>query len=73
MFLVAGTAILAVWAARNMAVFAVVATPILSRQLDEVVRERKKDGKLAISRTFATADSILNWVLLFIVLLGGVA
>lgn len=71
MFLVAGTAILAVWAARNMAVFAVVATPVLSRQLDGWLEE--KGWQISPSKELSPRLIRLNWVLLFIVLLGGLA
>ena len=71
MCLAGGTAILALWAARNMAVFAVVATPILSRQLDVLLEE--KGWQITPSKDLTPRMIQLNWALIFIVFLGGLA
>lgn len=69
--LVAGTAALALWSARNIAVFAVAATPVLSRQVDAWLTER--NWQILPSQHISPGMTRLNWILLGVVLLGAVA
>lgn len=69
--LTAGTALLALWAARNIAVFAVAATPVLSRQVDAWLTER--NWQITPSQQATKQQIRLNWILLIVILLGGVA
>jgi hypothetical protein len=71
LILVAGTALLALWAARNIAVFAVAATPALSRQVDAWLAER--GWRITPSGQAAGRMLALNWVLLVLVLVGVLA
>lgn len=69
--LVSVTASLGLVAGRNIALFAVVATPVLTYHLDSVLRER---GWVLASPRFATPlQSRLNLVLIALVLLGALA
>ncbi|MCZ7544119.1 MAG: hypothetical protein M5R40_11580 [Anaerolineae bacterium] len=66
--LTAGTAFLALTAARNIAVFAVVATPVLTRHVDAILDERGWQV-----RPQAAARGAMRWVnlaLLVLILLG---
>jgi len=65
-----GTAFLALWAGRNIAVFAVVATPVLSRLVDAFLEER--GWRIRPLRKMRGWQAALNWVLLALVMLGGV-
>ncbi|MBZ0320913.1 MAG: hypothetical protein K8L91_31150 [Anaerolineae bacterium] len=69
--LTAGTALLALWASRNIAVFAVIATPVLSRQVDAWLTERK--WQLTPSRQPTASQVRLNWILLIVVLFAAIA
>jgi hypothetical protein len=69
--LAAGTALLALWAARNIAVFAVAATPVLSRQVDAWLTER--GWQITPSRQAAGRMITLNWLLLLLVVVGALA
>ncbi|MCD4686731.1 MAG: hypothetical protein K8S97_12415, partial [Anaerolineae bacterium] len=66
--LVTGTAFLALTAGRNIAVFAVVATPVLSRHLNAWMEDR--GWRLRLRRTITPRMAMLNWVLLILVLFG---
>jgi hypothetical protein len=69
--LVSGTAFMALLAGRNIAVFAVVATPVLTYHLDSILTER---GWALRSRSRVTAGMArINLVLLIVVLLGAAA
>lgn len=69
--LVAGTVALALWSARNMAVFAVAATPLLARQLDAWLNER---GWQIIPNPEINPRLLrLNWLMLGLVILVAVA
>lgn len=65
--LAAGTAALALWSARNIAVFAIVATPLLSRQLDAWLTS--KGWQIQPSRSLTSTQQRLNVALALIVLL----
>jgi hypothetical protein len=69
--LVVGTAILALFAARNIAVFAIVATPILSRQVADFLEER--GWRLPPPSPLTRAKLWLNWALLGLITLGALA
>ncbi len=69
--LVAGTAGLALWSGRNIAVFAVAATPVLARQVDGWLNER--GWQLQPSQKVTPRMMRLNWLLLMLVLVGGLA
>jgi hypothetical protein len=66
--LVTGTAFLALWASRNIAVFAVAATPMLSRLLDAWLTER--GWQITPTKKISPRMARLNWVLLLLVLIG---
>lgn len=69
--LVSGTAFMALLAGRNIAVFAVVATPILTYHLDAALRER---GWLLQGARYATPlQARVNLALLVLVLIGAAA
>lgn len=63
-----GTAFMALLAGRNIAVFAVVATPVLTRHLDAILQER--GWALQPLRRVSAGMGMLNVVLLMLVLLG---
>jgi hypothetical protein len=67
--LVTGTAFLALTAGRNIAVFAIAATPVLSRHVDIWLTDRGWQVKQR--RTLSKPMIIINWVLLGLVILGG--
>ncbi|NDJ85957.1 MAG: hypothetical protein GYB66_08735 [Chloroflexi bacterium] len=69
--LAAGTAMLALWSARNIAVFAVVATPLLSHQLEAWLASR--GWQIQPARDLSARMITLNWVLLGVVSLGALA
>lgn len=66
--LVTGTALLALWAGRNIALFAIVATPVLARMVDAFLQER--GWIIHPMRKVRGARLVINWVLLSVVLLG---
>lgn len=66
--LVAGTAAMALLAGRNIALFAVVATPVLSRQVDAWLAEQ--GWRLRPRQTVSGRMLLANWVLLALVSLG---
>lgn len=66
--LVSGTAFMALLAGRNIALFAVVTTPVLARHVNAFLVERGWEVRPAARMTPAMAR--LNWVLLIVVLLG---
>jgi hypothetical protein len=67
--LVCGTAVMALTAARNIAVFAIAATPVLSRHLNIWLVDHGWQMKLRsrMSKTML----IVNWALLVVIALGG--
>lgn len=67
--LLVGTLLLALWAGRNIAVFAIVAAPALSRLVDAYLDQR--GWQLRPMKSVKGTRLILNWVLLGVVLLGG--
>ena len=69
--LILGTALLALWAGRNIAMFAVVATPVLSRLVDAFLTER--GWQIRPMKTVRGVRLLLNWIFLFVILLGGLA
>lgn len=69
--LAVGTAFLSFWAGRNIAVFAVVGTPILSRLVDDFLSER--GWQVRPMKSVKGARLALNWMLLVVVALGGLA
>jgi hypothetical protein len=69
--LVSGTAFMALLAGRNIAVFAVVATPVLTYHLDSILTER--GWALQPVRRVSAGMARLNLVLLIVVLLGCLA
>ena len=66
-----GTLLLALWASRNIALFAVVATPTLSRQVDAYLTER--GWQIRPMKSVRGARLILNWALLILIVFGGLA
>jgi hypothetical protein len=68
MTLVLGTLLLALWAGRNIALFAVVAAPALSRLVDAFLTEQ--GWQIHPMRKVQGFRLILNWVLLILILLG---
>lgn len=66
-----GTALLALWAARNIALFAVVATPALSRLVDAFLSER--GWQIRPIRRVRGFKLLLNWTLLAVILFGAAA
>lgn len=69
--LVCGTAFMALTAGRNIAVFAIAATPVFSRHLDAWLTER--GWQVRPRRRMSNSMLALNWVLLIIVGLGALA
>lgn len=69
--LVTGTGFMALLAGRNIALFAVVATPILARHAEAFLADRGWALRGAAKTTPGRAR--LNWALLALVLLGGLA
>jgi hypothetical protein len=67
--LVGGTAFLALTGGRNIAVFAIAATPVLSRHVDAWLTDR--GWQLQPVRRVAGRMLVVNWVLLILILLGG--
>ncbi len=67
--LLVGTLLLALWAGRNIAVFAIVAAPALSRLVDAYLDQR--GWQLRPMKSVKGTRLILNWMLLGVVLLGG--
>jgi hypothetical protein len=68
--LVSGTAFLALMSGRNIALFAVVATPVLASHLEEFLRDR--GWQIRPVTRVRPAMARLNWLLLALVLMGGV-
>lgn len=66
-----GTMLLALWAGRNIAVFAVAATPALSRLVDAYLDER--GWRLRPIKTIKGTKLLINWILLVVVAFGGLA
>ncbi len=69
--LVSGSAAMALMAGRNIALFAVVATPVLSRQADAWLAER--GWRLRPRRTVSRGMLLVNWALLVLVSMGALA
>lgn len=69
--LVTGTAFMALTAGRNVAVFAIAATPVLTRHLDAWLTDR--GWQVRPRRTMTSGMLRLNWILLILVMLGGLA
>lgn len=69
--LVSGTALMALMAGRNIAVFAIVATPALSRNLNAWLEQR--GWQLRPLRRVHGPQLVMNWVLLALVALGTAA
>lgn len=69
--LTAGTVLLALWAGRNIAVFAVAATPALSRLVNAYLEER--GWHLRPMKNVKGTRLVINWILLMIVAFGGLA
>ncbi len=67
--LCAGTAFMALLAGRNIAVFAVVATPVLTRHLDAILSERS--WVIRSLKSVSPVMGLLNAILIGIVLMGG--
>jgi hypothetical protein len=67
--LTGGTALMGLMAGRNIAVFAIVATPVLSRHVNAWLTER--GWVIRPVRRVSGPMLVLNWVLLIVVLLGG--
>jgi hypothetical protein len=68
--LVTGTAFMALTAGRNIAVFAIAATPVLSVHVNAWLTERGWQPRLR--RRMSRATLAINWVLLAVVILFGV-
>lgn len=66
--LVAGTGFLALSSGRNIAVFAVAATPVLSRHVNAWLTDR--GWQIRLRRTITPRMAALNWILLGLVILG---
>jgi hypothetical protein len=69
--LIAGTTALALWSARNISTFAIVATPLLARQLDAWLQSRGWD--ITPSAKATQQQSRLNLVILVLVFVGAAA
>lgn len=69
--LAAGTAALALWSSRNISVFAVAATPLLSRLLEHWLQER--NWIITPTQTVTTRMARLNMVALAVVVLAALA
>jgi hypothetical protein len=68
--LTVGTGTLALFAARNIAMFAVAATPLLSKLVDTFLTER--GWQIHPVRRIKGLQLAVNWILLLVVLLGGI-
>lgn len=66
--LVVGTGFLALSAGRNIAVFAIAATPVLSRHVNALLTDR--GWQIHARRSVTPRMALFNWVLLTLVLLG---
>lgn len=66
--LVVGTGFLALSSGRNIAVFAIAATPVLSRHVNVLLTDR--GWQIRARRSVTPRMALLNWVLLAFVLLG---
>lgn len=66
--LVTGTGFLALSSGRNIAVFAIAATPLMSRHVDAWLTDR--GWQLRLRRSVTPAMARLNWLLLVLVLAG---
>ena len=66
--LVCAMGFMALTAGRNIAVFAIAASPVLSRHLDAWLTER--GWQIRLRRTVSRSMAIINWTLLAVVLLG---
>jgi hypothetical protein len=66
--LVCGTGFMALTAGRNIAVFAIAASPVLSRHLDAWLTDR--GWQIRLRRTVSGSMAIINWTLLAVILLG---
>lgn len=69
--LVSGTGLMALMAGRNIALFAIVAAPVLSRHVNAWLTDRRWQIKPV--RRVRGKMLVLNWVLLGLVVLGGLA
>jgi hypothetical protein len=69
--LVAGTAFMGLTAGRNIAVFAIAATPVLARHGEVWLADR--GWQIRPRRTVSGPMLVLNWTLLIVVILGGLA
>lgn len=69
--LVAGTALMGLMAGRNIAVFAIAATPVLSRHVDSWLTDR--GWQIRPATRMSRGMIRLNWLLLALVALGGLA
>lgn len=67
--LVTGTAMMSLMAGRNIAVFAIAATPVLSRHVDAWLTER--GWQIRPVKRMSRGMLRLNWLLLVLVVLGG--
>ncbi len=67
--LVCGTGLMGLTAGRNIAVFAIAATPVLSRHVDTWLADR--GWRLHPRRTVSKPVLITNWLLLGLIVLGG--
>lgn len=66
--LVVGTGFLALSSGRNIAVFAIASTPVLSRHVNALLTDR--GWQVRARRSVTPRMALLNWVLLTLVLLG---
>lgn len=69
--LTSGTALMALMSGRNIAVFALVATPVLSRHVNDWLNER--GWRIRPLRRVSRTQSAINWLLLALVLFGAIA
>jgi hypothetical protein len=69
--LVGGTAFMGLLAARNIATFAIVATPVFSRHLNAWLADR--GWRIRPRRTVSGTMALVNWMLLVVILLGALA
>jgi hypothetical protein len=68
--LVCGTALMALTAGRNIAVFAIAATPVLSHHLNVWLADR--GWRMKLRRRMSRTMLIVNWTLLVLIALAGV-
>jgi hypothetical protein len=68
LLLVCGTGLMALTAGRNISVFAIAASPVLSRHLDAWLTER--GWQIRLRHTVSRSMAIINWTLLAVILLG---